>query len=117
MYNSLVAGSGSAPFDLSKATKLGDAVFRPGSLSVRWISLVFQDITSKHRDLRRTSVDLPYCLRYFDDNEDPMETVGEGFLEQWLGLDRILVYLWESFSIRTNVMGRLEGPRDRKSVV
>ena len=109
MCISLAAGSVSAPLDLSKATKLRDAVFRPGTLHVGWISLILQAITSKHRDLRRISVGLPLFLHHLRDDQDLIQIVGEGFLGQWWDLDRILVRLWESFSIRPNVMGRLEG--------
>lgn len=70
---------------------------------------MLQVITSKHRDLRRISVDLPFALRYLHGNEDPVQTVGEWVIKQWLDLDRILVYLWESFSIRTNVGWIREG--------
>lgn len=93
----------SAPFNLAKATRLRDAVFRPGSLGVGWISLVLRVITHEHRDLRRVSVDLPYYLPYLDSYEDLKRSVGERFFEQWLDLDGILVHLWESLSVRTNV--------------
>jgi len=111
MYVSLAADSISAPFNLSKVTKLRDAVFRPRTLDVGWISLVLQVIANKRRDLRQISVDLPLSLHYLRDNEDHIQTIGEGVLEQWSDLDRVLVHLWESFSIRINVMGRLEGSK------
>jgi len=102
----------SAPFSLSGATKLRDVVFRPGSLRVGRISLVLRVISREHRDLRRVSVDEFYNLSHLDGNEDLRQVVGEVVLEEWLDLDRILVRLWESLSVRTNVIwtgGRREG--------
>ena len=55
---------------------------------------------------------MPYHLAHLHVGEDPRQAFGEGVLEEWLDLDRILVYLWGSFSIHTNMiwtMGRLEG--------
>jgi len=91
-------------FDLSKATKLEDAVFRPGCMSVDWITLALRAITPEHRDLRRISVDLPYYLAYTHVDGDLSQALGEGVLEQWLVLDRTLAHLWESLSIHTNVL-------------
>ena len=99
-------------FNLSKAKKLRDVVFQPKSLTVEWISLALQAVTSEHRDLRRISVDVPYHLAHLHIDEDPRRALGEGVLEEWLNLDRILVHLRESFSIRTDVIwtrGRSEG--------
>jgi len=94
----------SASFSLSKATKLGDVIFRPGSLAVEWISRALQAITSEHRDLRRISVDVPHYSTLLQVGEDLRGGIGEGVLGQWLNLDHILVHLWESFSIRTDVI-------------
>jgi len=104
----LLAGPRATSFNLLKATRLRDVVFRPGVLSVEWITLALQVVTCKHQDLRRISVDVPYhlaCIR---------QAIGEEIFEQWSDLDRILVRLWESLSIRPNVRwtkGRWEGDR------
>ena len=94
----------SLPFDLSKATKLECAVFRPaGSLGVGWIAHALRVITSKHRDLRRISVDVDNFWASIGFSGDVRKDVGEKVFNQWLDLDRILVHLWESFSIPVNV--------------
>ena len=83
-------------FNLQKVTELGDVVFRPGSLSVEWITLVLQAITREHRELQRISVIVPFSRWAGKD-------FGEGIFEQWSDLDHILAHLSESLSIRTNV--------------
>ena len=90
-------------FDLSKATKLGCAVFRPGSLRVGWIAHALRAVTSKHRDLRRISVDVPFLRAFPYVDGDIRKVVGGRISDQRLDLDCILVHLWESFSIRANV--------------
>jgi len=45
---------------------------------------------------------------------DVRKAVGKRFLGEWLELDRTLVHLWESFSIRPNVRWRMGS---EKSVV
>ena len=76
-------------------------VFRPGLKGVEWITLTLQTIGQEHRDLRRISIVMPLDLTLIP--------IGKGTLEQWLDLDRTLVRLWESHSIRTSVI------RSRKS--
>jgi len=93
-----------ATFNLSNTTKLRDVVFRPQSLTVKWISLALQAVTSDHQDLRRISVDVPYHLAGLRVGEDPWRVIGEGLVEEWFGLDRILLHLLESLSIRTDVI-------------
>lgn len=55
---------------------------------------------------------MPYYLTYISVHQELRYALGEGVLEEWLDLDRILVDLWESFSIHTNVIwtrGRWDG--------
>ena len=94
----------SASLNLSKATKLSEAVFRLGSLRVEWITLALQAVGHKHRDLRRISIDVPSYLTHIHVDPDIRVAIGEGTFEQWLDLDRVLVHLWESHSIRPSVM-------------
>ena len=101
-----------ALFDLSKATRLGDVIFRPGSLKIKWITSAVRIVTHKHRDLRQIWIDVGCRLTCSPSGEDIKQTIGEGTVEQWLNLDRTLVNLWESLSIRTNVIwtrGRSNG--------
>ena len=97
------AGRESGSFNLSKAKKLRDVVFRPASLRVEWITLALQDVTRKSQDLRRISVNAPCHLTHLGVNECLRQAVGEDVLEEWLDLDRTLVHLLESLPIHTNV--------------
>ena len=94
--------SGSGSFNLSKAMKLRDVVFRPESNSVEWIIMALQTITSKHKDPRRISVYVPHRLTIFSAGADIMQHLGEAS-EEWLSLDRLLLQLLESRSVRLMV--------------
>jgi hypothetical protein len=58
--------------------------------------MALQTITPKHQDLRQITIEMSYYLTI---GENPIQTIGE-----WIGLDRLLVQLWESRSIRPRVM-------------
>ena len=88
---------------LSKATKLGDVVFQSETLGVEWITLAVRVITREHRDLRQISVNVPFHLTCLYLNGGIRKIIGDELFEQWLDLDRVLVYIWESLSIHTNV--------------
>lgn len=88
--------------DLSKAPKLVEVVFRPGSLAVAWITTALQTITSENRDLQEVSIHGPNDLTLIlgvDVSAYP------DIYEQWLVLDQCLIDLWESRSIRPKVIG------------
>jgi hypothetical protein len=91
---------GLGSIDLSKATKLKGVVFRLVSWSVEWIAITLRTITPEHRDLRQIIL-FAFCCSPIDAN--PTQTVGE-----WMGLDLLLVKLWELHSIRPNVDGKDE---------
>ena len=94
---------GSVSFNLSKATKLGEAVFRLGSLGAEWITTILKTITPKHRDLQHISIYMPRYLPPIDTDFHVRRTVGEETYRQWLDLDRLLLQFWESRSIRPKV--------------
>ena len=111
---------GNSSVDLSTATKLRDLVLRPGSLSVAWVIMALQTITSEHRELRHISIQVPYDFTFINADADVLQTVGEAISRQWFGLDRLLVQLWESRSIRPRVilaMKLWEGKIDTKYCV
>jgi len=108
-------GSGSASIDLSRATRLKNAAFRYDSQDVNWITGALQTITPQHRDLQQISICLPCRLTSFTVGTDVRQTVGEAITRQWLDLDRFLVQLWESRSIRPRV-GCLRLAEERQNV-
>lgn len=78
--------------DLSKATKLKDAVFFLTSPNVEWITVALQTITPEHRHLRQISIRVLYNLALTEvgaDIRQVIPTIGEPFLDQWLCLDRL----------------------------
>ena len=92
------------PIDLSKATKLKFLIFRLRTLGCRRVLAMLETITAEHRDLRQVSIHLPYkriprgnaaYFRFY---------LGSDLYEKWLELDRLLVYLSESRSIRPRVV-------------
>ncbi|KAF9646818.1 hypothetical protein BDM02DRAFT_2890061 [Thelephora ganbajun] len=89
-----------ASINLSEATKLERAVFRPTSLRVKWITLALQTITPKHRDLRHILIYSPHDLAQVRVSANVRQTVGEFFCGQWSELDHVLVQFWESHSVR-----------------
>jgi len=89
---------------LSTATRLRDLIFQPGSQRVKWITMALQTITPEHRDLRRISIQVHYAFIYY--GMGFREFIGEVACREWLDLDRLLVQLWESRSIRPRVGSR-----------
>ena len=106
---------GSISFNLSKATKLRDAVFRLGSLTVEWVTMVLQAITPKHQDLEHISIYMPsYMLPPVRPGVRITHTV-EGIVGQWLDLDRLLVQFSESRSIRLRVICGMLGKYEQNT--
>ena len=95
---------GSASVDLSKAIKLKDMLVQLLSWSVQWVITTLHTITPKHRDLRQITIDLPGSSAVIGASADLGKAIGEEDFGQWLDLDRLLVQLWESHSIRPRVV-------------
>ena len=99
-----VAHTSPASFDLSKATKLKDVVFRPGPWGVKRATTALQTITPEHRHLWQIAIHIPYywtLAMLLAKVDGP--TVEVRF-ERWLDLDRVLIQFWESRSIRPNLI-------------
>jgi len=105
----------SASFDLSKATKLRDTVFRLGSLRVEWINVALKTITPDHRDLRQISIYLPSFLTSFRVGVDIRRSIGQATSRGWSDLDHLLVQFWESCSVRPRIGCEKEGEQYRRS--
>lgn len=106
--------------DLSKATKLRDATFefrRP-----QWVSDTLRTITPSNGNLQQISLGAPYVIftlsfRSVDPATLP-RVLGETTYREWLELDRLLVLLWETHSIRLKILYlgsfRVDRPSARK---
>ena len=90
--------------DLSKATRLKDTVFRTGSHLVSWITVALRTITLEHRDFQQISIYVPYYSMLVNVCANVRMFLGEDLFRRWLDLDRLLVQIWESRSIRARVM-------------
>ena len=99
----------SAFIDLSKATKLKDAVFRPESKTVEWVTVALKTVTPAHRDLRQISIHIPYYLTLPRVYTNLRQGIGKASSEEWLDLDCLLVQLWESRSIRPKFVCMTKG--------
>ena len=80
------------PLDLSKALKLKDAEFWSNGPSVQWIATTLE--TAKAKNLRRITI-CPIL--------DFGGPIGEAIRQEWQDLDRLLVDLWTSRSVRPRV--------------
>jgi len=103
----LASPSGVPSLDLSKATKLKDVEFRCGKPDIQWIIMALQTIESKN--LRQITIDL-YALS--------VRQIGETVSQEWLDLDRLLVRLSTSHSIRPKITnGKWDGGANLGSIV
>ena len=91
-----------ASIDLSKATKLKEVTFRFQDLAVAWAASTLKTITSKHMDLREVSIK-GRALSDPTDWPTNAAAVGDDTRTQWVYLERIIIQLWESHSVRTKV--------------
>ena len=85
--------SPSGSFDLSKATKLRDLVFRSGWRTAEWITPTLQTITPEHQELQQISICVPSWLGSY--GSKIKQSLGEAALGRWLDLDRLLLQFWE----------------------
>jgi hypothetical protein len=90
--------------NLLKATKLKDVAFRLTSWSIERVATALQTITAEHQDFRQIKIYIPYCLTLHGVGANVRPAIGTANFGQWLDLDRLLVKLWESHSIRPKVI-------------
>jgi len=64
--------------------------------------MALQTVPPEHRNLH-VLVSVPDHLAYAAGDANVKQTIGEVNLGQWLDLDRLMVQLWESRSIRSMV--------------
>jgi len=90
--------------DLSKAMKLKELVFLVESRGADWITMALRTIVPEHRTFQRITIYLPYDLGLTGSGANVRRIAGELVFGQWLELDRLLVQLWESRSIRPRII-------------
>ena len=88
--------------DFSEVIGLEEVVFRSEEVEDIWAATALKTITSKHTDFRKVSIHVT-PIKAFPVGESVRETIGEEIYEQWMDLDRVLVQLWETNSIHTQV--------------
>jgi hypothetical protein len=70
-----------------------------------------QTITPQHENLRQITIHIPYHLALVGAFSSFSQATVQGQYGVWLDLDRLLVQLWESRSIRPEVVCMMEpGP-------
>jgi hypothetical protein len=98
----------SASVNLSEATELEEVAFRFDGNCLKWVTSTLKTITSNHRNFQRVVICVP--LSFFDNGLSLELKVGENVREEtyllWTDLDRVLVGLWESRRVRTEVVVR-----------
>ena len=65
--------------------------------------MALQTVTSKHRDLWRISIHVPYDYTLNSPGANVRQGLEEVMYGQWLDLDRLLVQFWKSRSIRRKI--------------
>jgi hypothetical protein len=66
--------------------------------------MALHTITSKHRDLQQIVIMVPYHISIVGADSNAGKAIGEANFGQWLDLDRLLVQLWESRSVRPKII-------------
>lgn len=65
--------------------------------------MILQTITPKHQDFRHISIYMPRYIPDIHPGVHVKRSVGEETYRQWADLDRLLVQLWVSHSVRPKV--------------
>ena len=92
------------PINLSKATKLKDITLMSCGLNPQWVVTTLQTITPSHKDLHQISLDPESILLHlypdFPNSINLKQRIGDATFQGWSELDRTIVQLSESHSIR-----------------
>jgi hypothetical protein len=81
--------------------------------------MTLQTVTPKHQDFQEILIYVPYRLTVSDAGPDIGLAIGEEMFGQWSDLDRLLVQLWESHSIRPKIVcpPRVRGEQETRDSV
>jgi hypothetical protein len=86
---------GEASIDLSEAIRLKEVKFIFDAIKDVWTTAALKTITSKHTQFKKVSM--------FISMEEILYFMGKNILDRWMDFDRVLVQLWESHAIHTQV--------------
>ena len=86
-----------ASIDFSNATRLKEITFHLEELEEVSITLALETLTSRHKDLRKITIDIP------DYSSGQFVQISEETYSQWMVLDHILVQLRELNAVRIHV--------------
>jgi len=100
--------------DFFKTTRLKEVVFRLGGTLDVQTTIALETLTSEHRDLQRVSIHIPIKAPSIDDPVNMRQVIRGAVDKQWMDLDRVLIQLWETNAIPTQVIytteeGKKEG--------
>ena len=79
-----------------------------------WITMALRTIVPENQDFRQITIYLPYDPRLSSAGADVRRIAGELIFGRWLELDRLLAQLWESCSIRPEIL--YFAPRGRRKL-
>jgi len=97
----------SGSIDLSKATRLKDAVFTCGR-NPQWVVMALLTVAPNRRNLQQISLDISHTVFCSDFNGVNLtkvrDAIGETAYAEWLELDHLLAQLCESHLVRLKVL-------------
>lgn len=97
------------PIDFSKAIRLKELSFDFQRFGDVFIAMALGTLTPKHTDFQKVTILVPSVL--VDESIGIRQSIGDEVYNQWMDLDRVLVRLWESNAIQTQVIYRATGGR------
>ena len=106
----------SGSFDLSKATKL-ESIEVTYHRNPQWVATVLRAITRDHKNLRQILIDTPHILHDQRYEHPVLVVLTQARNTRLLGLDRLLVQLSESHSIRPRIRYLVPSVMDRESAI
>ncbi|KAF9789287.1 hypothetical protein BJ322DRAFT_1041768 [Thelephora terrestris] len=111
-FASALGSPRAGPVNFPKAIKLKEVVFRLGRIIDVWTVLALETLTSNHRALEKVAIHIHVWTPLVDEAAGSMEGMRGVIHHQWMHLDRILVRLWESHAVSTQVIYSTRGTKN-----
>ena len=86
-------------------------ILRLEELDDVWTAMVLKTLTSEHRNFRKVTIHIPIAISSVGEPVNVKQSIGEETHGQWMDLDHILIQLWESNAIHTQVIYTTEGEK------